>query len=68
MTRPIAWLALAIVVAVPVSLIAGSLLAVQAAANTQLSKATGSPFAATALQLCVGAGLLTLPRDGLRSP
>jgi transporter family-2 protein len=45
---------------VPVSLIAGSLLAVQAAANTQLSKATGSPFAATTLQLSVGAGLLAV--------
>ena len=45
---------------VPASLIAGSLLAVQAAANTQLSKATGSPFAATTLQLSVGAGLLAV--------
>jgi transporter family-2 protein len=45
---------------VPVSLVAGSLLAVQAAANTQLSNATGSPFAATALQLSVGAGVLAV--------
>lgn len=45
---------------VPVSLIAGSLLAVQAAANAQLSKATGSPFAATTLQLSVAAGLLAV--------
>ena len=45
---------------VPVALIAGILLAVQAAANTQLSKATGSPFAATTLQLSVGAGLLAV--------
>ena len=37
------------------SLIAGSLLAVQAGANAQLAKATGSPFAATTLQLSVGA-------------
>jgi transporter family-2 protein len=40
------------------SLTAGALLAVQAGANAQLSKATGSPFAATALQLSVGAVLL----------
>jgi bacterial/archaeal transporter family-2 protein len=40
------------------SLFAGALLAVQAGANAQLSKATGSPFAATALQLSVGALLL----------
>lgn len=43
---------------VPLSLLAGSLLAVQAGANTQLSKATGSPFAATTLQLAVAAALL----------
>jgi bacterial/archaeal transporter family-2 protein len=43
---------------VPLSLVAGGLLAVQAGANTQLSKATGSPFAATTLQLGVGAALL----------
>lgn len=40
------------------SLIAGSVLAVQAGANTQLSKAMGSPYSATAVQLAVGAGLL----------
>ncbi len=34
---------------VPLSLVAGGLLAVQAGANTQLSKATGSPFAATTI-------------------
>ena len=39
---------------IPASLVAGSLLAVQAGANAQLSKATGSPFAATTLQLSVG--------------
>ena len=39
---------------IPASLIAGSLLAVQAGANAQLSKATGSPFTATTLQLSVG--------------
>jgi transporter family-2 protein len=41
------------------SVVAGSLLAVQAGANTQLSKAIGSPFAATLLQLAVGALALT---------
>jgi transporter family-2 protein len=34
---------------------AGGVLAVQAGANTQLSKASGSPFTATALQLAVAA-------------
>jgi transporter family-2 protein len=43
---------------VPLSLAAGGLLAVQAGANTQLAKATGSPFAATTLQLSVGAAVL----------
>jgi bacterial/archaeal transporter family-2 protein len=43
---------------VALSLAAGALLAVQAGANAQLAKATGSPFAATALQLSVGALLL----------
>jgi bacterial/archaeal transporter family-2 protein len=42
------------------SVMAGSLLAVQAGANTQLSKAVGSPFAATLLQLTVAAVALTL--------
>lgn len=45
---------------VPLALVAGGLLAVQAGANAQLSKAVGSPFAATTLQLSVGTGLLTL--------
>ncbi len=38
---------------IPASLVAGGLLAVQAGANAQLSKATGSPFTATTLQLSV---------------
>lgn len=42
----------------PLAVLAGALLAVQAGANTQLSKATGSPFAATALQLSVGTVIL----------
>jgi transporter family-2 protein len=45
---------------IPVALLAGGLLAVQAGANAQLAKATGSPFAATTLQLLVGTGLLLL--------
>ncbi|MBR1220579.1 DMT family transporter [Bradyrhizobium sp. U87765 SZCCT0131] len=44
---------------IPISLVAGGLLAVQAGANTQLSKATGSPFAATVIQVLI-AGLLLL--------
>jgi transporter family-2 protein len=43
---------------VPLSLVAGSLLAVQAGANTQLSKATGSPFAATTIQVVIAGALL----------
>jgi bacterial/archaeal transporter family-2 protein len=43
---------------IPLALAAGALLAVQAGANTQLAKAIGSPFAATTLQLGVGALLL----------
>lgn len=43
---------------VPLALIAGGLLAVQAGANAQLSKAIGSPFAATTIQLSIGAFLL----------
>jgi transporter family-2 protein len=43
---------------IPLALAAGALLAVQAGANAQLAKATGSPFAATTLQLGVGALLL----------
>lgn len=45
---------------IPLSLAAGSLLAVQAGANAQLAKAVGSPFAATTLQLSVGAVVLAL--------
>jgi transporter family-2 protein len=45
---------------IPLALAAGALLAVQAGANAQLSKALGSPFAATTLQLSVGALLLLL--------
>src|SRR5262245_44544453 len=45
---------------VPISLVAGGLLAVQAGANTQLSKATGSPIAATTIQVIVAGVLLLL--------
>jgi transporter family-2 protein len=45
---------------VPISLLAGGLLAVQAGANTQLSKATGSPFAATTIQVIIAGALLLL--------
>jgi bacterial/archaeal transporter family-2 protein len=44
--------------AIPFLLFVGTLLAVQAAANVQLSTATGSPFGASTLQLGVGAALL----------
>ncbi len=44
---------------VPLSLLAGGLLAVQAGANTQLSKATGNPFVATTIQVVI-AGVLLL--------
>lgn len=43
---------------IPLCLLAGSLLTVQAGANAQLSRAVGSPFAATAVQLSVGTALL----------
>ncbi len=46
--------------AIPFLLLVGALLAVQAAANVQLSTATGSPIGASTLQLAVGATLLTL--------
>jgi bacterial/archaeal transporter family-2 protein len=46
---------------VPLTLLAGGLLAVQASANAQLSRATGSPLAASTVQLAVGLGLLTTP-------
>lgn len=43
---------------VPLALLSRVLLAVQVGANTQLSKGAGSPFAATTLQLGVGASAL----------
>jgi transporter family-2 protein len=43
-----------------ISLLAGGLLAVQAGANTQLSQATGSPFAATTIQVMIAGALLLL--------
>lgn len=42
------------------ALLAGALLTVQVGANTQLSKGAGGPFAATTLQLGVGAVVLIL--------
>ena len=44
--------------AIPFLLLVGALLSVQAAANVQLSTATGSPFGASTLQLGIGAALL----------
>jgi len=44
--------------AIPFLLFVGALLALQAAANVQLSTATGSPFGASTLQLGIGATLL----------
>jgi bacterial/archaeal transporter family-2 protein len=45
--------------AIPFLLLVGALLAVQAGANVQLSAAMGHAAGASALQLCVGAALLT---------
>jgi transporter family-2 protein len=45
-------------VEIPFLLFVGTLLAIQAAANVQLSTATGSPFGASTLQLGIGAALL----------
>ncbi|RXT54492.1 hypothetical protein B6S44_12670 [Bosea sp. Tri-44] len=45
---------------IPLSLAAGGLLAVQAGANAQLSKAIGSPFAATTIQVVLAAILLLI--------
>lgn len=45
---------------VPLSFLAGGLLAVQAGANTQLSKATGNPFAATTIQVVIAGTLLLI--------
>src|ERR687888_433784 len=44
--------------AIPFLLFVGTMLAVQAAANVQLSTATGSPFGASTLQLGIAAVLL----------
>jgi transporter family-2 protein len=44
--------------AIPFLLFVGSLLALQAAANVQLSTAVGSPFGASTLQLGIGAAVL----------
>jgi bacterial/archaeal transporter family-2 protein len=44
--------------AIPFLLVVGSLLALQAAANVQLSAAMASPFGASTLQLGIGAALL----------
>ena len=44
--------------AIPFLLFVGSLLALQAGANVQLSGALGSPIGASTLQLAIGAGLL----------
>jgi transporter family-2 protein len=44
--------------AIPFLLFVGSLLALQAAANVQLSATVGSPFGASALQLGIGAAIL----------
>jgi transporter family-2 protein len=44
--------------AIPFLLLVGGMLSVQAAANVQLSAAMASPFAASTLQLGIGAGLL----------
>lgn len=43
---------------IPLAFLAGAGLAVQAGANTQLAKHMGSPFAATTVQLAVGAVVL----------
>ena len=45
---------------IPAALLAGALLPLKAGANAQLSKAVGSPFGATAIQLSVGAAALAL--------
>ena len=43
---------------IPLLLLVGALLSLQAGANVQLASATGSPFGASALQLSLGAALL----------
>ena len=45
---------------IPLSLVAGSLLAVQAGANAQLAKAANSPVAATVIQVFIAGTLLLL--------
>lgn len=45
---------------IPLSLVAGGLLAVQAGANAQLSKATASPFVATTIQVVIAGTLLLI--------
>ena len=45
-------------IAIPLLLAVGALLALQAAANVQLSAAVGSPFTASTLQLAIGAAVL----------
>jgi transporter family-2 protein len=52
-------------IAIPLLLSIGALLALQAAANVQLSTATGSPFGAATLQLGIGASLLLLVAVGV---
>ena len=47
---------------IPLALLAGGLLALQAGANTQLAKATGNPFAATTIQVVIAGGLLLARR------
>jgi transporter family-2 protein len=47
-----------VALAIPFLLFVGCLLAVQAAANVQLSAATGSPIGASTIQLGIGAGIL----------
>lgn len=46
------------------SFVAGALLAVQAGANAQLAKATGSPLSATAIQIALGALVIFLLAAG----
>jgi transporter family-2 protein len=46
------------ILAVPLLLLVGALLSLQAGANVQLASATRSPFGASALQLALGAALL----------
>ncbi len=48
------------VVLIASALVVGALLAVQASANLQLTRAVGTPFGAATLQLAIAAGLLTI--------